>query len=119
MNKMDRKNQDIAILNDFRITLQMWNLNHQQVDRSKINRLLPKVRKILSATNTIRYVNIDAPLNMGGQHIVEHGNSLDLIFDAPFNLDVSNYVYDAIDSAIGVLSDDDFDYTVKHNVSTQ
>lgn len=114
---MDRKKQDIAILNDFKITLQMWNLNHQQDDRSKINRLLPKVRKILSATNTIRYVNIDAPLNMGGQHIVEHGNSLDLIFDAPFNLDVSSYVYDAIDSAIGILSDDEFEYPVKqHNV---
>lgn len=112
---MDRKNQDIAILNDFKITLQMWKLNHQQIDRTKINQLLPKVRKILSVTNTIRYVNIDAPLNIGGQHIVEHGNSLDLIFDAPFNLDVSHYVYDAIDSAIGVLSDEEFEYPAKHN----
>lgn len=119
MNKMDRKNQDIAILYDFKITLQMWNLNHQQIDRSKINQLLPKVRNILNVTKSNKYVNIDAPLNMGGQHIVQGGNSLDLIFDAPFNLDVSHYVYDAIDSAIGVLSDDEFDYTVKQNVSTQ
>lgn len=75
MNKMDRKKQDIAILNDFKITLQMWNLNHQQVDRSKINRFLPKVRKILSATNTIRYVNIDAPLNMGGRQQCQIGST--------------------------------------------
>ena len=112
---MDRKKKDISILNDFKKTLQMWNLDHRQADRTKINQLLPKVRKILSVTNTIKYVNIDAPLNMGGQHIVEHGNSLDLIFDAPFNLDVSHYVYDAIDSAIGVLSDEEFEYPAKQN----
>lgn len=117
---MDRKNQAIAILNDFRFSLQMWNLSHQQNERSKINRLLPKVRNILNVTKSNKYVNIDAPLNMGGQHIVQGGNCLDFIFDAPFNLDVSHYVYDAIDSAIGVLSDEEFEYPAKHNnVSTQ
>ncbi len=111
---MDRKRNDINVLNDFKITLQMWNLTHQQVDRSKINQLLPKVRKILNLTRSNKYVNIDAPLSMGGQHIVQSGNCLDLIFDAPFNLNVSHYVYDAIDSAIGVLSDDEFEYSKKH-----
>ena len=110
---MDRKNQDIAILYDFKITLQMWNLNHQQIDRSKINQLLPKVRNILNVTKSNKYVNIDAPLNMGGQHIVQGGNCLDFIFGAPFNMDVSHYVYDAIDSAIGILSDDEFEYPMK------
>lgn len=73
---MNRKRDDIYILNDFKITLQMWNLNHLQVDRSKINQLMPKVRTILNATKSNRYVNIDAPLNMGGQHIVKDGNCL-------------------------------------------
>lgn len=113
---MDKKKQCIAILNDFRISLHMWNLNHQKADRSKVNQLLPKVRNILNVTNSHRYVNIDAPLNMGGQHIVEHGNCLDLIFSAPFDLNVSDYVYDAIDSAIGVLSDDEFEYPTKQHV---
>lgn len=116
---MDRKKKDLDILNDFKITLQMWNLNHLQVDRSKLNQLMPKVRYILNVTKTNKYVNIDAPLNMGGQHIVNNGNCLDYIFGAPFNLDVTSYVYDAIDSAIGVLSDDEFEYSVmqyNHNV---
>ena len=111
---MDRKTKDIDTLNDFRITLQMWNLNRLQVDRSKINQLLPKVRKILNETKSNKYVNIDAPLSMGGQHIVQGANCLDFIFNAPFNLNVSNYVYDAIDSAIGVLSDEEFEYSVMH-----
>lgn len=82
---------------DFKISLQMWNLDHSQADRTKINQLLPKVRNILTLTKSNKYVNIDAPLTMGGQHIVENGNCLDFIFGAPFNLDVSHYVYDAID----------------------
>ena len=56
---------------------------------------------------------------MGGRNIIKQCNCLDLIFDAPYNTDVSPFVFDAIDSAIGVLSDDEFDYTVKQNVSTQ
>jgi predicted nucleotide-binding protein len=112
---MDRKTKDIGILNDFKITLQVWNLNRLQVDRSKINQLLPKVRNILNETKSNKYVNIDAPLAMGGQHIVQGCNCLDFIFDAPFNLDVTPYVYDAIDSAIGVLSDDEFEYPIKQH----
>ena len=111
---MDRKKKDIDILNDFKISVQMWNLTHQQTDRSKINQLLPKVRSILNQTKSNKFVNIDAPLTMGGQHIVQGANCLDLIFDAPFNLNVSHYVYDAIDSAIGVLSDEEFEYSVMH-----
>lgn len=110
---MDRKKNDIGLLNDFKITLQIWNINHSQSDRSKINQLLPKIRKILNNTNSNKYINIDAPLNMGGQHIVENGNCLDFIFDAPFNLNVSHYIYDAIDSAIGVLSDEEYEYPIK------
>mgnify|MGYP002624749313 CR=1 FL=1 len=110
---MDRKKNDIYILNDFKTALQMWNLNHLQVDRSKINQLMPKVRNILNVTKSNKYINIDAPLNIGGQHIVKDGNCLDFIFGAPFDLNVTSYVYDAIDSAIGVLSDDEFEYPVK------
>lgn len=91
----------------------MWNLNHQQADRTKINQLLPRVRSILNATKSNKYVNIDAPLSLGGYHIVEQGNCLDLLFNAPFDLNVSDYVYDAIDSAIGVLSDNEFEYSVR------
>lgn len=116
---MDRKKHDIAILNDFKITLQMWNLHHRQTERTKINQLLSKVRNILNVTNSNKYVSIDAPQNMGGRNIIKQCNCLDLIFDAPYNTDVSPFVFDAIDSAIGVLSDDEFDYTVKQNVSTQ
>lgn len=115
---MDRKKQDVNILNDFRFTLQIWNLSHQQNERSRINRLLPKVRNILNVTNSNKYVNIDAPLTMGGQHIVQNANCLDLIFNAPFNLNVSDYVYDAIDTAIGVLSDEEFEYSVIHDDNT-
>jgi len=111
---MDRKLKDIDTLKDFKILVQMWNLTHQQTDRSKINQMLPKVRSILNLTKSTKYVNIDAPLTLGGQHIVQGGNCLDFIFDAPFNLNVSHYVYDAIDSAIGVLSDDDFEYFEKN-----
>ena len=111
---MDKKKKDIDTLKDFKITVQMWNLNRLQVDRSKINQMLPKVRNILNVTKSNKYVNIDAPLAMGGQHIVQGANCLDLIFDAPFNLNVSHYIYDAIDSAIGVLSDEEFEYPVMH-----
>ena len=112
---MDRKKQDISILNDFKITLQMWNLHHRQTDRSKLNQLMTKVRNILNVTNSNKYVSIDAPLNMGGRNIIKQCNCLDLIFNAPYNTDVSPFVFDAIDSAIGVLFDDEFEYPVKQN----
>lgn len=116
---IDNKIQDVATLNEFRTSLQLWNLNHQPAERSKINQLLHRVRNILNVTKSNRYVNIDAPLNMGGQHIVQGGNCLDLIFDAPFNLNVSHYVYDAIDSALGVLSDNDFEYPKKQMIENE
>lgn len=111
---IERREKDIDILKDFKINVQMWNLTHQQIDRTKINQLLPKVRRILNQTMSNKFVNIDAPLTMGGQHIVQNANCLDLIFNAPFNLNVSDYVYDAIDTAIGVLSDEEFEYSVMH-----
>lgn len=53
---MDKKTKDIAILKDFKISLQMWNLDHSQADRTKINQLLPKVRNILTLTKSNKYV---------------------------------------------------------------
>ena len=112
---MDKKSQAIAILNDFKITLQMWNLHHRQTDRSKLNQVMTKVRNILNVTNSNKYVSIDAPQNMGGRNIIKQCNCLDLLFNAPYNTDVSPFVYDAIDSAIGVLSDEEFEYPAKQN----
>ena len=112
---MDRKAKDIDILKDFKNALETYNINNHRYNRSKVNQMLSKVRNILNVTKSNKYINIDAPLNIGGQHIVENGNCLDFIFDAPFNLDVTPYIYDAVDTAIGVLSDDEFEYPIKQH----
>lgn len=105
-----QKSQDLELLWKFKDAVRTWKNTHSSVSRSEINNMMHRVRKILAMTASAKYVTLDAPLAMGGQRIVNNANALDLLFDCPFNMDVSDYVIDSCDMAIGVLSHDKFEY---------
>lgn len=115
MNKVveTKKKQDIELLNKFKEAVRTWSHTYSETYRSEINRMLPQARKLINLTGACKLMTLSAPLALGGQKVMEDVDALDLIFDCPFNIDASPYVIDECDMAIGVLSDDNFDYTDK------
>jgi len=115
----NRKERDLKLLHDFRQNLLDWRKAHSADKRTVINRQLPQIKKILDITCTTKYVSIQAPPMFGGQTVISKGNALDLIFNAPYNIDIVPTIIDAIDSAIGVLSNSDFSYPEHEKGSLQ
>lgn len=108
--RQTRKEEDIELLNDFKNTVCIWRRTRTAALRSDINTKLPRIRKILSVTGSNKYMTLNAPPMMGGQRIFNDVNALDLLFNCPFNIDVTPYIIDECDIAIGVLSDKNFEY---------
>lgn len=106
----DKKKRDIELLKRFKDLVRSWSHYHSEYYRSEINQLLPQVRKLISIAGANKYMTLDAPLMSGGKRIFDGVNALDLIFDSPFGVDVTPYVIDECDMAIGVLSSEGFEY---------
>lgn len=103
-----QKKKDLELLKNFRKEVIDWRNGHG--DRSAINQMMVRVRKLLAITGATRYLTLNAPPMMGGQRILTNENVLDLLFQAPFDVDVTGDVIDSVDGAIGVLSDSSFEY---------
>ena len=108
--KSTLKEQDIELLKQFKDSVKTWRSTRSEMSRSEINSMLPRIRSIFTHTQSNQYVTLNAPLMMGGQQILSNVNVLDLIFNCPFNRDVTPYVVDGCDMALGVLNDDNFEY---------
>lgn len=118
-SKDDKKKHDIELLNRFKDLVRAWGRVHFENYRSEINQLLPQVRQIIAITGANKYMTLDAPPMSGGKRIFDGVNALDLIFNCPFGVDVTPYVIDECDMAIGVLSSEDFQYPSEDNKNTQ
>ena len=106
-----QRKQDIELLKKFKQDVSSWSETGSYQTRSEINRMMPRVRKILNNTCANKYISLNAPAMAGGQRLFENINALDLIFECPYNIDVSPHVIDACDMALGVLNDKEFEYT--------
>lgn len=105
-----RRQRDIDMLTKFRELVLSWRKTHSATYRTEINKMLPHVRELMTLTKANKFITLNAPPMMGGQRVLENVNALDLIFDCPFNQDVTPYVIDECDMALGVLNSDRFSY---------
>ena len=105
-----RKEKDIDLLKTFKNAVAAWGSTHETMYRSEVNSMLPHIRKILTATSANKYLTLNAPPMIGGQRVFTNVNVIDLIFDCPFDINVTPYVMDECDMAIGVLTDKSFVY---------
>lgn len=107
------------MLTTFRELVMSWRKTHSSTYRTEINKLLPQVREVITLAKANRYITLNAPLSMGGQRVLNNVDALDLIFDCPFNQDVTPHVIDECDMALGVLNSDRFEYPEEVKNKTQ
>lgn len=108
--KNQTRKEDVELLKAFKNAVAAWGSTHEVKYRSEVNSMLPRIRKILTATAANKYLTLNAPPMIGGQRVFTNVNVIDLIFDCPFDINVIPYVMDECDMAIGVLSDKNFVY---------
>lgn len=113
--KESQRKKDLNLLKNFRQDVLDWKNGHG--DRSAINQKMVRVRKLLAITNSSKYLTMDAPQLAGGKRLFTDVNVLDLLFEAPYDADVTPFVIDAVDSAIGVLSDSGFEYPKESSIT--
>ncbi len=73
-------------------------------NRSEINQYIPQVKKITYNAGTRKLMTIAPPPIIGGM-ILRNVDPMDMIFDAPYGLDIEicNKVIDMLDETIGIL----------------
>lgn len=74
--------------------------------RAEINKNKGFIHNILVQTNTNKKMTISPPPAIGG-YVMENIDPLDIIFDAPYDIDVTHIIKDLVEEAIGVVENSD------------
>lgn len=110
---MAKSNQKkyIDILESFKKLLNEYNddyLNDNSELRTKINQEKYIVQKIVTRAGSMHLMSISPPPMVGG-YVLQNLNPFDIIFDAPYGINVIYSIIDSIDEAIGsIKADKDF-----------
>lgn len=81
--------------------------NYQET-REFLNKNRNTAQRILIAAGTLRLISIAPPPLFGG-YMMDNINPFDIIFDPPYDMDISSHLSDVIEQAIGVIeADPDF-----------
>lgn len=83
--------------------------SHQQYNYQETKTFLNKnrvaVQNILTETGTLHYISIAPPPMIGG-YMMNNINPFDIIFDPPYDMDISGHLSNVIEQAIGVIEAD-------------
>lgn len=106
------KNEEIIILlRTYRMHLLKLHSHSEynyQETREFLNKNRNTVQRILIAAGTLRLISI-APPPMFGGYMMNNINPLDIIFNPPYDMDITGHLSDVIEQAIGVVeADSDF-----------
>lgn len=86
--------------------------------RAEINKNKGTVHNILVKTHTNKKITISPPPAIGG-YVMENIDPFDVIFNAPYDIDVTDIIKDSVEEAIGVLENsDDFLFVDKTNIKS-
>lgn len=90
--------------------------NGTEESRSKLNRLLPIIRKVTNEYGTNKTMQICAPPALGGR--CYNTDPLDAIFDVPYGLghSVRAHIIDMIDETLGIMSMEQSNNTTNEHV---
>ncbi|MFC4212479.1 TIR domain-containing protein [Pedobacter lithocola] len=79
--------------------------------RTKISKGILNIQKIVRNAGTEKRVTISPPPMVGGYQL-SNANPFDLIFDAPYGMDMTTVIIDILDSTVGVIEHNkDFNVT--------
>lgn len=79
-----------------------------QETRALLNNNRALVQRILPRAGTLRFIDVAPPPMIGG-YMMRNVNPMDLIFDAPYGLDIHSYLSDVIEQTKGIIeADPDF-----------
>jgi hypothetical protein len=95
----------IARLEAFQVWLADWNRTHDPDVRARINREKLWVRQRVLEAGCYRTMTITPPPAIGGM-AYQDADMFDMIFGAPYRMNVAPNIRDMIDATIGVLSND-------------
>ena len=73
-----------------------------QETRTFLNKNRALVQRILTRAGTLRFIDV-APPPMFGGYMMRNVNPMDLIFDAPYGLDIHSHLSDVIEQTIGII----------------
>lgn len=101
----------IQLLKEYRthlLKLRSYEEYDDNATRAFLNKNRNSVQRILIVAGTLRRVSI-APTPMFGGYVMNNINPFDIIFDPPYDMDITGHLSDVIEQAIGVVeSDPDF-----------
>lgn len=98
----------IELLNEYRKHLLRLR-SHKEYDYQKTRAFLNKnrivVQRILTQAGTLHYISIAPPPMIGG-YIMNNINPFDIIFDPPYDMDITGHLSNVIEQALGVIEAD-------------
>ncbi|WP_299580475.1 nucleotide-binding protein [Mucilaginibacter sp.] len=89
-------------INEFRNLLIKYNRNPTMALRSSISKSIHKIQQIANKAGTMKLVTIAPPPMIGG-YKYSNANPFDMIFEAPYGMDLTTVIIDILDATLGVI----------------
>nr|WP_067063678.1 nucleotide-binding protein [Mucilaginibacter sp. L294] len=104
---MKTKQQElIDQVEDFKRLVISYSNNPTMKVRTQISKNIIGIQRIVQAAGTRKLVTISPPPMVGGYQY-SNVNPFDMIFDAPYGMDLSTVIIDICDATVGIIEHDD------------